>query len=79
MLAFAYLTVDEAIQRQLRTRLVANVQLHEFSTRCPKRLEVGSERQSGEAALEIVPKALAPVRRVHHAVEVLPDVVFRDM
>ena len=43
-----------------------------------ERLEIGRERHSRQVALQIVLVLVPPVGGVHHAVQILPNVVFRD-
>ncbi len=77
--AFVFSAVHEADQRVLRAGLVADVQVHERSSRRTERLEVIGEGNSRQVALQVVAVAFTPVGCVHHPVEVFPDVVLGDV
>ena len=78
-LPFVGLAVDSALHRPFLDGLVADVSVHELAARRPERFEVVCEGDPRQVPLEVVAIALPPVRRMHDAVHVLPDVVLRDL
>ena len=71
--------VHQALHGVFVDRFVADMEVHQLATSRPKRLEVVSVRDARQIALQILPVVHPPVRRVHDAVEVLPDVVLGDL